>query len=359
MKKITTKIILLLSIIGLGACTQSVVDNTSPTEELINYSINVGSEIAAVTRAVPSNTNSEKGGLTNVDPDLYDVRYIVEVYNQAGDKRIARQVKAGAIVPSTELKRQKETFNFRLTPNRTYKFVVWADFVTKGTESDLHYNTADLKNITCIDAVDKQLNDESRDAYTIVQDEYLPYEGKTIELVCKRPFAKMRVITTDWNTSGGAKNQMPDNFRITYYGGKRFNNYNAITKESNSETLGDLASSLNVYTREIAISKDEKYYKLGYEYESPANRTLTVDYLMTDKDDQTPIHLLFEALDGTSVITTYNFTIDVPIQRNYLTTLMGNMLTIGSKIILSIQEDFENTGKETDPPYWVVVLTSE
>ena len=162
----------------------------------------------------------------------------------------------------------------------------------------------------------------------------------------RRPFAKLRIVTTDWDTTNGIDNVSPDSFRITYYGSKRFNNYNAITEESNSEMLPDLDHATTVYTGDIAFSKEMKYYDLGYDA-TPTNRTLVVDYLMTDKAEQTPIHLRFESLSkeftspqGPMQLSVYDFDINVPLQRNYLTTLLGNLLTVHAAVSLSIDRDF-------------------
>lgn len=115
-------------------------------------------EALQVTRAV-TGTNSAQGGLTNVDWSKYDLRYQVAVYSEDGATLL--------VAPQTQVVDTygPVSFEFRLTPNNTYKFVAWADFVKQGETSDLHYNTSDFTNISIKDGLDAQLNDESRDAY--------------------------------------------------------------------------------------------------------------------------------------------------------------------------------------------------
>ena len=96
---------------------------------------------------------------------------------------------------------QAVNYSLRLTPNRNYNFVVWADFVKQGTDTDLHYETGNFENITCIDDVDKQLNDESRDAYFTTEEITVGSDGVMKDLILKRPFAKLRVVATDWVVS--------------------------------------------------------------------------------------------------------------------------------------------------------------
>ena len=98
----------------------------------------------------------------------------------------------------------------------------------------------------------------------------------------------------------------------------------------------------SIITYDVNVDKDNKDYKLGYDSDEH-NRTMTVDYLMTDKSEQTPLHVVFTAKKGGAagqVISTYDFTVNVPIQRNYLTTLMGNLLTTATRIKVVIEENF-------------------
>ena len=68
-------------------------------------------------------TNSARGGLTNVDWERYDLRYQIAVYSSDGSRLlVAPQAKTSDTYGPT-------VFEFRLTPNNTYKFVAWADFV--------------------------------------------------------------------------------------------------------------------------------------------------------------------------------------------------------------------------------------
>lgn len=90
----------------------------------------------------------------------------------------------------------------------------------------------------------------------------------------------------------------------------------------------------------VADGKKESEYLND---ESEHNRTILVDYLMTDKDDQTPIHFTLEALDGETPLMTHDLKTDIPIQRNWLTTIIGNLFTVGDNNFgVSISENFDN-----------------
>lgn len=326
-----------------SACSQDL-DQTGPNpgEEVVRIQLEAP-EAMQLTRSVVG-TNSAKGGLTNVDWTKYDVRYQLAVYSEDGTQQlIAPQSKVYDTYGTA-------TFEFRLTPNTTYKFVAWADFVTQGSEEDLHYNTADFTNISIItdNDRDKTINDESRDAFFVTKNIAV---GQTLNesLTLKRPFAKIRVVTTDWDESNGAIAK-PDNFKITYHDCKRFSGLNAVSGEAIGEADADAST---VYVAEIATdASGEKFYEGGYDATSN-NRTLIVDYLVATSDQQA-IHFKLDMLAGTTPVISRDFTTNIPIQRNYLTTLIGNLLSVGGSITIDIDENFdgtENTVEVKDPQY--------
>ena len=176
-------------------------------------------------------------------------------------------------------------------------------------------------------------------------------------MTLKRPFAKIRVVTTDWDESNGAVAK-PDNFKITYHDCKRFSGLNAVSGEAIGEVDADAST---VYVADIAMDGDGgKLYDGGYDATS-TNRTLIVDYLVATPDQQ-PIHFKFDILAGTAPVRSWDFTTNIPIQRNYLTTIIGNLLSVGGSITIDIDENFdgtENTVEVKDPKYITYTATEE
>lgn len=323
-----------LFFLGAVGCSQEELEyGSSENGDLVR--ITLESPQSMETRALSATTNSASGGIVNVDWANYDLRYKLAVYDENGTKQVIptkTEVVAGGYNPVT--------FEFRLIPGHTYKFVSWADFVTKGTTEDLHYNTADLAAVTIKTADAGLLNDESRDAFFVTKNISITNTfSETLTL--KRPFSKLRVITTDWNYENLP---MPDNFKVTYRNCTRFEGVNAVTGESIS-VFGDidgvkLDDTGKEFTANITISKDEKYYKTGYDAQDN-NRTLFVDYLFVNESQQ-PIHFNLEMLDGTTPLTSKDFTTNIPVQRNWLTTILGNLLTTKGNITVNIDDKFTN-----------------
>ena len=157
-----------------------------------NLGVNVGGEqdvtvcvsLPEVTRA----NNSAEGAFVNVDlTGNATIRYIMKIYdneNRPSDVRYVKYSDGNTVA-----------FDVRLVPNRDYKFVVWADIVDGEEDLDKHYNTSDLTQITFNG--DWNAMDETRDAFTGVElvDDY--NGASTINVNLTRPFAKLRVQTTD------------------------------------------------------------------------------------------------------------------------------------------------------------------
>lgn len=315
-------------LLGLATSCSEVMDEPglNPNGDEITLRFEAP-EALQITRAVPG-TNSGQGGLVNVDWNQYDLRYQVAVYSEDGSTLLAEpQLKTVDTYGPV-------TFNFRLTPNNTYKFVAWADFVRQGETADLHYNTADFTRIAIQDGPGAQLNDESRDAYFLAKNVAVSQTfGETMTL--KRPFAKLRVVTTDWASSGA---KMPDNFKVSYHDCTRFVELNAVTGEASG---GADADASVVYTATLQQdASGDKFYEGGYDA-TANNRTLFVDYLIAN-DVQQAIHFSVDWLRGTESILTKDFTTNIPIQRNYLTTILGNLLTVGGSMTINIEEGFVN-----------------
>lgn len=331
--KLLKKVMYGMSFLLAGCQAEELFEDgaVAPGDGNVTFTVSAPEAMPESRAVLGENSNSALGGVTNVNTEEYDLRYQLAVY------RVENGDYVEAVSPQMKIvdKYEPVTYSLRLTPNRNYQVVVWADFVREGETEDLHYNTSDFRNIHVPELPDKYiLNDESKDAYFTTVPVSVEEDAVTEDLVLKRPFAKVRVITTDW---GYENLEMPDNFKVTYYGCKRFVNLDPVLGVSSYDDLDD--TGLSGFT--ATIDKAEKDYAQGYDA-SEGNRTVIVDYLMTDLEEQTPIHIKLEALDGETLIAAHDLSTDIPIQRNWLTTIIGNVLTTGSEFNITIDEGFEN-----------------
>ena len=309
----------------LSACqTEQITESTSAESALVTISLK-SPDAGLATRSLNSGANSALGGLTNVSLSEYSIRYQLAVYS-VDDSGITLAVEPQTVTMSDT---GNASFSLSLVPNLSYKFVAWADFVTAGSTSDLHYDTSDFTNITVLDGTSAQLNDESRDAYYVSHEETVTGD-LSLNLTLTRPFAKLRVVTNDYDTDGIT---CPDAVSVSYYGGTRFTSLNAVTGEVSGETLAD--SGTTAYTGTLSTDKE---YSAGLDADA-SYRTLVVDYLLADSDEQSTIHFsLTASKDGSEILTT-DVSADVPLQRNYLSTVSGQLLTSGSDVNVEVGDD--------------------
>ena len=342
----------LTAALSLNACADDLgLTPDAPAldgEQLITLSLDVPDAMTQTRAAAASAVNSANGGLTNVDMDSYDLRYQVAVYRVDATTDGVSYVKVIDNQKQVFDRYQATTYQLRLTPGRDYRVVAWADFIEHGSEDDLHYQTADLTAIT-LAATGAHLNDESRDAFfaseSLSVGSTTADNGFSLGLTLRRPFAKVRVVTTDWNMYSTL--EMPDRFRITYNEGTRFfAGINLLTGEAQAAT--DIAEATRVvHTGELTTYTAGRDAATADGLTGARQRTLTVDYLMQDvyaETSQSPIHFLLEALRGDeeTEVARYDFETDIPVRRNWLTTIVGNFLTVDATFDVEIDDNFED-----------------
>ena len=299
-----------------------------------------GGEVdTVVTVAIPEAetranwNNSAEGVFANgVLEGNATMRYIFQVYYKSvvnGETTIVksseRQVKYsdGTTV----------SFPVRLIPNRNYQFVVWADVVDSEDDVDNHYNTADLTNIT--------LNptwvamDETRDAFTATYAANNYNGAQSINIELYRPFAKLRVVTTDYNELAKIDVQ---------------------ATESSIQYLTDINVAFNAFAGDVTgetktVSHNPAAIKT-YANETGDAHTIFADYFFAPKNG-TVVRFNLKAFDqNDQLIKENNFTTDIPVKANYLTTLKGDVLTDGNNINVEVVEngafEAENEWPETD-----------
>ena len=330
-------LVLLALVLGVVSC------QTEPE----GLDVNVGGEIDAIvnvtipeveTRATAAGSNSALGAIQNgvlgTAEDNTTMRYILQVYynNEPSQERLVKYSDGTSVA-----------FEVRLVPGRNYQFVVWADVVTDGEhDTDNHYVTSDLKNITL--KGDWNAMDESRDAFTATK-LIEGYNGAmSIDMSLKRPFAKLRVVTTDIKNLTNLR-IVPDNAVVEYTTKHRvaFNAFTGMAAD---------ASVSKTHTFELAQYTNES--NTGAEY------TLFTDYFFAENDVVKFNFDVYEDEAKTKLIKSNAFNTDINVKRNYLTTIKGNILTDGKGLQVTIEDGFANIDpiNGNDPDYEYTTITS-
>ena len=315
--------------------------------------VNVGGEqLVTINVAVPEaetragGSNSALGvfdnGVLGTKDDNTTMRYILQVYYKTMENGEAKYTASKErLVEYSDDK--TVAFEVRLVPERDYQFVVWADVVTNGkSDIDNHYNTEDLANI--------KLNntwvamDESRDAFTateLIED----YSGASnINITLKRPFAKVRVVTTDMkalNNLGIVPTKATVEYKVQHY-----NAFNALFNEAIDDSKN----------RDI---KHENYAIASYGENTTegADMTLFSDYFFAEND---AVQFELKVYDQNGDLIKENaFNTDIYAKRNYLTTIKGNILTDGKGFDVTIDDAFAGESGKEDGKTFANVDTAE
>ena len=292
--------------LGLASC------QTEPE----GFDVNVGGEQDVnITVSLPEGTRADSalGAFDNVNFDEYDVRFQCEVHYGTEKKVLPVQISDNG---------KSANFPVRLIANRNYTFVVWADLVEEDSTADLHYNTANgLTNITLNNDTWVAM-DETRDAFTCSEVREFT-RNANINLELKRPFAKLRVITTDMKELMGV---MPTSVEVEYTT-NHFNTYNALTKTPSGEL------------RKEHVQRAIPAY--GYEADD-AEKTLFTDYFFaTETQKVVNFNMTVYDQNNELIDETKSFNTPIPAKRNYVTTIKGNILTYADDFTVEILPGFD------------------
>lgn len=293
----------------------------------VNVVLKVKSPQLASTRA-DVGLDSSIGAIDNFDNnaelwDKYDLRYILEIYEV--------KEKDGVVSTSSEpiYKRQVQTtpsydngvdFDIRLVPNRTYKFVVWADFVNEDSTEDLHYDTTDLHAISRKQSVAHIAMEETLDAYHI-SETWEIRNSTNIPLTLTRPFAKLRVVAIDHHEISSYSTL--DRVEVKFDTEKNpvCKTFNAVNNE-----ISDNCAN-HSYVCDVNPAPYKEYSGKSDEGAEIKGFVLFSDYILAPRDGEQPVSFSIDIYDEKDKVRSVNFDTQIPTSRNHLTTVIGHMLT--------------------------------
>ena len=331
--------------LGLASCQQepAVVNPVGGevdfqlTVDALSISTRAGENGAADSNAAKDSAFGAIDYFQGANWNEVDLRYTLEVYDQADDCANAVPVKARMVQVVDEY--APVTFDLRLVPGRDYHFVVFADFVTEGV--DENYNGEGLHHVignTLADITlkDDAINDESTDAYFAAVDFNIS-DSTPKSIVLRRPYGKLRVIATDMEELN--LNLDPAKVVVSYYNVPYAAAFNALTGDITAATR-DIS-----FEKTLATDKTQHVYTVGYDALS-THMTLFTDYILAE-NEQHSVHFTMDVYDQNNVlIKSTNFDTEIPVQRNNLTTIIGNVLTTATEVNVTIDDNFENADRQ-------------
>lgn len=303
----------------LGIAAMAVSVNACQTEKLdqgihgeTDFSISTSIPSGLVTYA------SNQGGIFNVDPEEYDLRFTMEVYD--GDALAY----SDSYIVKDNFETASATFEMRLLA-KEYDFVFFADFITEDGIS--YYDLTDgLDNIRLTgrvygnDAVDSYYKKEVIDLST---------SGSSKTVTLKRKFGKIRLLATDKVDNTG--NTAPGSVKIEYKETEVPACFNARTGETTSAVLNNEVFTYNVGEKEtVAVGQNTvEAYLVGFDYIIPSDIQTSYSFNITVYDEN-GIQI------GSREISS------IPVKENMLTTVIGNFYSNEGSLEVIVDDEFDS-----------------
>lgn len=231
------------------------------------------------------------------------------------------------------------TYDVRLAKGQAYRVAFFAY-----NEAANAYNVEDLTNIVVNDG--QKSNLEGRDAFTayfdVTADMTMTAINETVELY--RPFAQLNlgIDKTELDDAAKAGIVVKESYIKVSNVHKAFNAYNdavvatdvAEPMEFDLNTIPQEALSVDVNRDGVIDEATEKFTYLALNY-----------LLVGDKKSEkslTDVEFVWATEDGKTNSPATNF-INIPVQRNYRTNIIGKLLTNPATFNIVIEEGFENS----------------
>lgn len=293
---------LLCGTLMLASCSSD--EPTAPSAQKVeaSFSLNIAGEVA--TRA--GNSDSSLGGAQNLGAE--NLNYILALYEVGENDALI----LSDFCQVSDRDGDGERFSPMVTLGKTYMMVALAHFGDKRNIADAdkaHY----LKRMQ----IENIVNSEAEDFYVATKTARFTVDNLQHALTLKRPYAKLRIVATDWNQSA------IQGVTIDYSANTLFSQFNALTNQFSSD-------SSDSATKTITSSQ----YNTS---DAATAKTIVADYFPVNADtylSDVKVTVKFE--NGSTFSRTFN---NIPLQRNALTTLSGAFFSSPSPLKCDVTND--------------------
>lgn len=306
----------LVSLLALPA----LLSVTSCTQEQLPK--NEGGEVMTQVKLTLPDMKVESRAFSETGQSFDNMRVYLFVYY--GDKLVDCKNLSSTNFASDSNGNYTCNIDVRLVTGNAYKLVAWADY--GGDYYDVEYDVASGNKATVAyadkntttDEIDIIGNSMKYDAFYGEQNVTLDNSG-VINMTLTRPFGLVRVETRDWNENSLVNAGLrPEKYQTTLQAYAGLSLFDGTPMEESSIIVkGDIENT--------GTSINE----------------LSYTYFFAPKDgvqDQLNFEAEYLKGDGTSVCG-YDFK-NIPIQRNYITNVMGNILTKLGDVKMQITDEW-------------------
>ena len=307
-----------------SACSSDEVASSANDSNVVNVSFSANFDQVMPTRSVSGDTDGTQA------TTLY-----VAVYNTSNEliPAISHIGTAAGGKDFVTVSGKTATVNFQLVKGQTYNFVFWAQN-PNATAGAVVFNPTTGK--VAVDYSKITANDETLDAFTAHVNDLTVTGALSQNVTLKRPWAQVNYgsAQADWDAAVAA----------------------GITVAKSKVTVNNVYTTLNALTGEVegeATTTDVVLAANTIPASATTQRTLTVsgteyqyiglNYLLVGNEGQQSLikaDLEIQKESG-EVINTLAFS-NVPVQRNYRTNIVGNLLTSQTQFSITLDENYDN-----------------
>lgn len=295
---------LLCGTLMLASCSSD--EPTAPGAQTVeaSFSLNIAGEVA--TRA--GNGDSSLGGAQNLGADK--LNYILALYEVADNNALI----LSDFCQVSDRDGDGERFSPMVTLGKTYMMVALAHFGDKR-------NIADKAGYLKAMPIENIINSEAEDFYVATKTARFTADNLQHALTLKRPYAKLRIVATDYPDEATISS-----VSIDYGTNTLFNRFDALTQQFSDATISQPLTASQYNTSDAATAK-----------------TIVADYFPVNTVSPTTYLSAFTVtvtLRGGSSISRFSRTFnDIPLHRNALTTLSGTFFSSPSQMKYDVTND--------------------
>ena len=291
MKKYFLSIVALAGMLFATSCQESLVE--PQMGEVTTFTVQVPNQMG--TKA----DIGDKGNVNRLYFTVYSADRSVEVYKpENGYVGITDGV---------------EQISINLVKDQRYDIVFWA-------QKDDAYNTSDLTNIPMNTS---HPNSETGAAFFHYEDDFVPQA--TAEIVLRRPFAQLNLRTTKASLTNHAGTFELDESKITVS--------NVATAFNTVSGYGENPDLIEFDWADVPV---EDLTVDGVEY-----KYVSMNYLPVAGDDKALATVSVQIKLKNDQVISHSWE-NIPLQENYKTNILGNLVSANSAINVTINDDWSD-----------------
>ena len=307
-----------------SACSSDEVASSANDSNVVNVSFSANFDQVMPTRSVSGDTDGTQA------TTLY-----VAVYNASNEliPAISHIGTAAGGKDFVTVSGKTATVNFQLVKGQTYNFVFWAQN-PNATAGAVVFNPTTGK--VAVDYSKIKANDETLDAFTAHVNDLTVTGALSQNVTLKRPWAQVNYgsAQADWDAAVAAGITVAKS-KVTV--NNVYTTLNALTGEVEGEaTTTDVVLAANTIPASATTQRTLTVSNTDYKY-------IGLNYLLVGNEGEQSLikaDLEIQKADGT-VINTLAFS-NVPVQRNYRTNIVGNLLTSQTQFSITLDENYDN-----------------